>query len=130
MLNKKLITLTLLSALSGGVHAQTLVEATAAYQEFVQAANANADKENLYNSLYRCYETNLAVLKHSAKNSGDYAEARANLKDIMPYLPNGAAFMSGNAKKADAVRFAQAFVDLNMMVDFADVSNTAAEPFP
>lgn len=130
MLNKKLITLTLLSALAGGVHAQTLVEATAAYQEFVQAANANADKENLYNSLYRCYETNLAVLKHSANNSSDYAEARANLKDIMPYLPNGAAFMSGNAKKADAVRFAQAFVDLNMMVDFADVSNTAAEPFP
>lgn len=35
MLNKKLITLTLLSALAGGVHAQTLVEATAAYQEFV-----------------------------------------------------------------------------------------------
>ena len=126
---KKLLFISLLTLSTLPLTAQTLAEADNAYRQFIAASNAGNDKAATYNALFNCYNSNLSLLRASAPTSGDYARARANLKDIIPYLPNAAAYMSGNGNKSNAVLFAKAYVDINLMPEFSDMGNTSTAAF-
>lgn len=116
--------------LTGGkVSAQSVAEANALYKEFVQMANQGTDKGSMYDALYRCYTSTSALLKSSAKTSSAYAQARNNMKDIIPYLPNAAAYSSSVGRQANAVLFAKAYVDMASSADFADAAYTSSASF-
>lgn len=109
--------------------AQTIAEANALYKEFVQLANQESDKGRMYDALYRCYTSTSALLRSTAKTSSTYVQARNNLKDIIPYLPNAAAYSSSVGKQANAVLFAKAYVDMASRADFADAAYTSSASF-
>ncbi len=123
-----IVSLFLLS-MGGVTSAQTIEESNALYKEFVQLANQNTDKARLYDVLYHCYTSHLAVLKTAAKTCTVYGQARSNMKDIIPYLPNGAAYSSSQGRQANAILFAKAYVDAATMPDFADGGYTATQSF-
>ena len=109
----------LLSFLGGSATAQTIEESNALYKEFVRLANQGGDKAGMYDALYRCYTANYAVLKTSAKTSSAYAQALNNMRNIIPYLPNAAAYSSSQRRQANAILFAKAYVDVASMPDFS-----------
>ena len=109
----------LLSFLGGSATAQTIEESNALYKEFVRLANQGGDKAGMYDALYRCYTANYAVLKKSAKTSAAYGQALNNMRNIIPYLPNAAAYSSSQRRQANAILFAKAYVDVASMPDFS-----------
>lgn len=109
--------------------AQTIEESNALHKEFVQLVNQNTDKDRMYDVLYRSYTSNIAVLRKSAKTSAAYAQACSNLKDMIPYLPNGAAYSSGQGRQTNAVLFAKAYVDVVTLPDFADGGYSTSQSF-
>ena len=81
------------------VQAQSLDKANTEYKNFVRLNNENADKGTLYVTLYDCYKEYVAVLKSAAPGSPSYEQAKSTLRDIHPYLQNGAIYNSRKASK-------------------------------
>ena len=76
------------------VQAQSLDKANAEYKTFVRLNNENGDKGTLYATLHNCYKEYVAVLKSSAPGSASHEQAKSALRDIHPYLQNGAIYNS------------------------------------
>lgn len=109
--------------------AQTIEDSNARYKEFVQLLNQGNDKGSIYDALYRCYMATEAVLNNSKSTSAAYSQAYDNMGDIVQYLPNGAAYNSSMGKKANAVLFARAFVDIATRPDFEGEELTSSPSF-
>lgn len=101
------------------VSAQSIDEANARYKAYVQVSQGT-DKAAIYNALYQCYESNMAVLRNTQRTQAAYRQALSNMKDIMPALPNGAAYSSSIGQQTNATMFARAFVDAAMLPDLTD----------
>ena len=126
-MKKLFIAVTLLLLSSGSkLAAQTINESNSSYREFVQLANKDGDKAQMYDALYRCYTATLNVLNHSTSNSAEYTQAIYNMKNIIPFLPNAAAYNSNNQSMGNAINFARAYVDVVSRADFADGGYTTA----
>ena len=109
--------------------AQTINESNTLYREFVQIANKDGDKAQMYDVLYRCYTSTLEVLNHSEHTSADYTQAIYNMKNIIPFLPNAAAYNSNNQSVGNAINFARAYVDVVSRPDFADGGYTSQNSY-
>ena len=109
--------------------AQTITESNTLYREFVQIANRDGDKAQMYDVLYRCYTTTLEVLNHSEHTSADYTQAVYNMKNLIPFLPNAAAYNSNNQSVGNAINFARAYVDVVSRPDFADGGYTSQNSY-
>ena len=109
--------------------AQTITESNTLYREFVQIANKDGDKAQMYDVLYRCYTSTLEVLNHSEHTSADYTQAIYNMKNIIPFLPNAAAYNSNNQSVGNAINFARAYVDVVSRPDFADGGYTSQNSY-
>ena len=109
--------------------AQTINESNAAYKEFVQLANKDGDKAQMYDALYRCYTATIQVLNHSEHTSAEYTQAIYNMKNIIPFLPNAAAYNSNNQSVGNAINFARAYVDVVSRADFADGGYTTSNSY-
>lgn len=101
------------------VCAQSIDDANAKYKTYVQVSQGT-DKAAVYNALYSCYESNMAVLRNTQRTQAAYRQALSNMKDIMPALPNGAAYSSSIGQQTNATMFARAFVDAAMLPDLTD----------
>lgn len=64
----------LLLSLGSKLAAQTITESNTAYREFVQLANKDGDKVQMYDALYRCYTATISVITHSEHTSADYTQ--------------------------------------------------------
>ena len=102
------------------LHAQNIDQATAEYRQFVQLSNSG-NQAQMYDALYKCYNSTLAVLENSANGSASYRGAYDNMKNIIPYLPNGAAYSSSKGMKSNAVLFAKAYVDVVTRPEFSNL---------
>lgn len=102
------------------LHAQNIDQATAEYRQFVQLSNSS-NQAQMYDALYKCYNSTLAVLENSANGSASYRGAYDNMKNIIPYLPNGAAYSSSKGMKSNAVLFAKAYVDVVTRPEFSNL---------
>lgn len=100
------------------IQAQSLEQAAAEYQNFVRLNNSNADKGNLYSALYRCYKAYMDVLQSAQPGTQAYEQARGVLRDLYPYLQNGAIYNSQQNNQQNALIFAQAYIDLPLMDAF------------
>ena len=119
----------LLLSLGSKLAAQTITESNTAYREFVQLANKDGDKVQMYDALYRCYTATISVITHSEHTSADYTQAVYNMKNIIPFLPNAAAYNSNNQSVGNAINFARAYVDVVSLPDFADGGYTTATTY-
>jgi len=129
-MKKVFITISILLLLSGSkMAAQTITESNTLYREFVQIANKDGDKAQMYDVLYRCYTSTLEVLNHSEHTSADYTQAIYNMKNIIPFLPNAAAYNSNNQSIGNAINFARAYVDVVSRPDFADGGYTSQNSY-
>ena len=91
-MKKVFIAISILLLSSGSkLAAQTITDSNDAYREFVQLANKDEDKSQMYDALYRCYTATYAIITHSEKTSTEYSQAMANMKNIIAFLPNAAA---------------------------------------
>ena len=120
-MKKIFIAISILLLSSGSkLAAQTITESNEAYREFVQIANKDGDKTQMYDALYRCYTATYAIVTHSEKTSAEYTQAIYNMKNLIPFLPNAAAYNSNNQSVGNAIKFARAYVDVVSLPDFAD----------
>jgi len=99
------------------------------YREFVQIANKDGDKTQMYDALYRCYTATYAIVTHSEKTSAEYTQAIYNMKNLIPFLPNAAAYNSNNQSVGNAIKFARAYVDVVSLPDFADGGYTTQNAY-
>ena len=120
-MRKVFIAISILLLSSGSqLAAQTITDFNSTYKEFVQIVGTNGDKAQMYDALYRCYTATYAVIAHAEKTSSDYTKAVANMKNLIDFLPNAAAYSSNNQNMDNAIKFARAYVDVVSMHDFDD----------
>lgn len=100
------------------LRAQSLDKATAGYRNFVRLNSENADKASVYAALYQCYKDYLSVLNNAASATPAYQQAKTGLRNIYPYLQNGAIFNSQKGNQQNALLFAQAYMDIPLMGAF------------
>ena len=91
--------------------------------------NEGADKANVYSALYRCYTEYVSVLSSAQAGTAAYQEAKSALRDIYPYLQNGAIYNSQQGNQQNALIFAQAYMDVPLMEAFAGESFTRDDYF-
>lgn len=129
-MKKVFIAISILLLSSGSkLAAQTITDSNDAYREFVQLANKDEDKSQMYDALYRCYTATYAIITHSEKTSTEYSQAMANMKNIIAFLPNAAAYNSNNQSTGNAIKFARAYVDVVGLSDFADGGYTSQNAY-
>ena len=117
-------------AMSHGIPvcAQSIDQANADYKQFIQLSNSG-NQAQMYDVLYRCYTSTKAVLDNAAKGSADYRMAYDNMKNLIPYLANGAAYSSSKGMKGNAVLFARAYVDVVTRPDFSSLGFLETKSF-
>ena len=129
-MKKIFIAISILLLSSGSkLAAQTITESNEAYREFVQIANKDGDKTQMYDALYRCYTATYAIVTHSEKTSAEYTQAIYNMKNLIPFLPNAAAYNSNSQSVGNAIKFARAYVDVVSLPDFADGGYTTQNAY-
>lgn len=109
--------------------AQSTDKAAAAYQEFIRLNSEGTDKANVYSVLYRCYTEYASVLSSAQPGTAVYQEAKTALRDIYPYLQNGAIYNSQRGNQQNALLFSQAYMDVPLMQAFAGESFTHDDYF-
>lgn len=110
------------------VCAQSIDQANAEYKQFIQLSNSG-NQAQMYDVLYRCYTSTKAVLDKAAKGSADYRMAYDNMKNLIPYLANGASYSSSKGMKGNAVLFARAYVDVVTRPDFSSLGFIESKSF-
>ena len=127
---KKFLLAVSMLALSHGIPvcAQSIDEANAAYRQFIQLSNSG-NQAQMYDVLYSCYKSTIAVLDNAPKNSANYRMAYDNMKNLIPYLANGASYSSGKGMKGNAVLFARAYVDVVTRPDFSSLGFIESKQF-
>ena len=77
---KKFLLAVSMLALSQGIPvcAQSIDEANAAYRQFIQLSNSG-NQAQMYDVLYSCYKSTIAVLDNAPKNSANYRMAYDNI---------------------------------------------------
>ncbi len=94
------------------VNAQSIANATAQYNEFVQAISSSGESINAYNSLYLCFEQYWGVL--NGNDATEINQARGGLKKIFPYINNGAYYYTKLNDRDKAEQFVEAYIDISL----------------
>ena len=100
------------------VQAQSVDKANEEYKTFVRLNNENGDKGTLYSTLYSCYKEYVAVLSSLKPGNPSYDQAKSALRDIYPYLQQGAIYNSQKGSQQNALLLAQAYIDVPLMEAF------------
>lgn len=115
---RNLLILFALASLCPGASAQSIEKARESFVQFVETNNNGGTKDQVYALLYQCYQDYAAVLEASQVGSSDYEEAKSGVREIYPYLQNGAAYHAQKGNQGKAVEFAMAFMDVPLMQAF------------
>lgn len=118
-MKKLFVSLCLLLALSMTlVNAQSLSKAEASYAQFNKLRASGGSEASIYDALYHSYTDYIDVLNGSEHNSPEYNAAKRALREMIPYLQMGAAWSSNNKHTANAILFAQAYIDIHLLPAF------------
>lgn len=110
--------------------AQTLESANAGYQRFNRMRAEGGDEAAIYAALYKCYAEYAAVLNSAAPNTPAYVQSKNTLRELYPFLQNGAAYNSSHGNQQNALLFAQAFMDIPLMKAFQGETFARDDYFP
>lgn len=92
--------------------AQTPERAQHSYESFRSLLAAGATENDLYNSLYQCYDDNSAAIRTFPAVTSQYVVAKSALTDIWPYLRNAATYYDQQGNRKRALQFSQAYVNI------------------
>lgn len=112
------------------LQAQSIDQADASYQQFNKLRAEGANEASTYTALYQCYKDYASVLSASGPNTPAYAQAKSALREMYPFLQNGAAYNSSHGNQQNALLFAQAFMDVPLMEAFRGESFVRDDYFP
>lgn len=124
------VSLVCISLCTAPLHAQSIDKAAASYQQFTKLRAEGADEAGIYNALYQCYKDYAEVLAGSSPNTPAYSQAKSALREMYPFLQNGAAYNSSHGSQQNALLFAQAFMDVPLMKAFQGESFVRDDYFP
>ena len=113
----------------GMLPAQIVSDAAKSYEIFATYNSNGSQGDELYDPLYECFQTGMALLNSSMANSDGEVEAKNILKSIWPHLYNAAVYYQ-NTDPEKSVRFARAYVDIPMHGSFSRVSLEKGEQYP
>lgn len=86
---------------------------TSQTQYLALSQQETADRNELYQALYKSYADHIAVLDSTARNSADQMKAKTILREqIYPMLERAAIYYQQQAQQRMTTRFAQAAVDM------------------
>lgn len=111
-------------------NSQTLESAKESFSHFNRMRAEGGNEVDVYTALYQCYSEFAAVLNSASPNTPDYVQAKSALREIYPFLQNGAAYNSSHGNQQNALMFAQAFMDIPLMKAFKGESFTRDDYFP
>jgi hypothetical protein len=100
------------------LRAQSVEQADATYARFNQLRTENGKEAEAYSALYQCYKEYASLLTSSAPTTPTFAHVKRTLREIYPFLQNGAAYNSSRGNQQNALLFAQAFMDIPLMQAF------------
>ena len=124
------ISLLILSMVCVPMQAQTIEQATSSHQAFNRLRAENANDANLYAALYKCYEDYNKVIHSASPNTPSYNQAKRGVREIWPFLQNGAAYYSSKGSPKNALIFAQAFMDVPLMEAFQGETFIKSDYYP
>lgn len=90
--------------------AETVIQAEAAFNEFVQLYN-DGNKDSAFPILYQSYEALMDIVQNPAA-ADSHTEATALLRRIFPYLEQGAYHYSAQNNQPQTLQYAQAYVSV------------------
>lgn len=112
------------------LQAQSIDQANASHRQFDKLRAEGTDEASTYSALYQCYKDYAAVLAASASNTPAYVQAKSALRELYPFLQNGASYNSSHGNQQNALLFAQAFMDIPLMEAFRGESFVHDDYFP
>ncbi len=112
------LTLLCLNLFVARTNAQTIDQASASFQEFNRLRLTGGAKEDVYTALYKSYKEYVAVVVKSAPNSSYYLQAKDGLREVYPFLKDGAIYYSSKGDNRTGLMFAQSFMDIPLMGAF------------
>lgn len=113
LLKKLILACSLLTPLCA--QAQTLAEAEASLSAYRRVAETGQETQLGYLSLYEAYQQYVAASKTAVAGTADHAKCKAGLLEIFPKLGEGAYFFTDCNNQTQAIRFAQAYIDLSLL---------------
>ncbi|MBR5457070.1 MAG: caspase family protein [Bacteroidaceae bacterium] len=108
----KILLFVSLLSMVGGVCAQSIEDARAQYNEFVNLWSSGEQGVNAYNVLYQCHGECYALLDASSKGSDEWVESKNLLVKIMPFVRNAVYFYFERNNKQRACEFSAAYIDV------------------
>ena len=112
------------------ISGQTLAQAGNSYETFNKLRLQGASDTDVYTALLNCYKEYSSVLENAKVNTPEYVESKKKLREIYPFLQNGAAFFSSKGQQNNALVFARAFMDIPLMDAFAGDTFVRDDYFP
>ncbi len=100
------------------VFSQSMMVAKQHYQQFLQLRASGNNANQVYDELYKCYKEYVEILDVATVGSADYTNAKIMLLELHPLLQNGAAYYSNRNGLPQALRLAQAYVDIPLLPAF------------
>lgn len=114
-------------------NAQTMQEAEKYYNDFFAAASHAAQRPDYtdhYEILHKSYECYSHIVKSQLPSSPDYKKCKERLVEIFPVFIDAAYKFAEKEDEAQAIRFAQASVDLSLMYVVSDQNLTSSPDYP
>ncbi len=124
------LTLLCLNLFVARTNAQTIDQASASFQEFNRLRLTGGTKEDVYTALYKSYKEYAAIVVKSAPNSSDYLQAKNGLREVYPFLQEGARYYSSKGDNKTGLMFAQSFMDIPLMNAFRGENFVKDNYFP
>lgn len=118
MMTRYIFAFILLSLWFVPVKAQTIADAQESNNNFRKLYVDEATRPEAYQALLKTYEQYVAVLHYSAENSVEQRQAKLGLKDIQRFLGAGAAYFNQKQDNENALKFAEAMVNIPMLPEF------------
>lgn len=125
-----LIPIFCIAAYSIPCNSQTLESAKESFSHFNRMRAEGENEVDVYTALYQCYSEFASVLNSASPNTPEYVQSKSALREIYPFLQNGAAYNSSHGNQKNALMFAQAFMDIPLMKAFKGEVFTRDDYFP
>lgn len=125
-----LIPIFCIAAYSIPCNSQTLESAKESFSHFNRMRVEGENEAAVYTALFQCYSEFASVLNSASPNTPEYVQSKSALREIYPFLQNGAAYNSSHGNQKNALMFAQAFMDIPLMKAFKGEVFTRDDYFP
>lgn len=110
---------------------QTMEDADKEYKALLEMQNdSSITKEQFFEATLSCSQTLVTVLKSLPRGVEDYATAKSILLSLCPMVKSGAGYYSQAQKDDIAIEFAQAAVEISMMIEMRDQELRKTPDYP